>query len=672
VAVPFTSAGFVESRSIRIAAGAGNGEAVTYTSWTSFGAAEGAPATNQYLSRRTAAGWATENVSPLGTVVNVLLPPYAGFSPDLRFGAFKTREPALTEGCREGNAEGAENIYLRDNQTGALRCLDLNVSGGPEGIPCLNYGGASEDGARAFIAGPPEGGEALTYSLYESGPEGMREISILPGGEAAPATQGTAFGPGGQPGGSGPGAGIENCQVTRTILRHAVSRDGSRVFWTFVPEESEAAPSQLLVRVDNAKTEQLDKKRSGGSGEGEGKFWGADAEGTVAYFTDTQRLITGAKAEAGKPDLYRYEVGRAAPLTDLTAGGTGAGGVKGVVGISDDGSYVYFVASGALAAGAEEGKDNLYLFHEGTTRFIAALNDQDAPDWSDEPRETSARVSPDGTHLAFLSIEAKALAGYENRIAGGEHCKYQVPDSTRSELIFTGSPLCSQAFLYDAGTEELSCASCNPSGSRPLGPTIFPGWSNGFEGPRFLSNDGKRLFFASLDAILPSDVNGKLDVYELERPEEGTCSEANPNFDPAADGCHFPITSGRSEDESYLVDASEDGRDVFLSTRQALTGWDVNENYDVYDYREGGGFAEPALPPASCEAEASCVPSATPTPAPPTPATPTFNGPGNPKPTKPKPHHHKKKHRKHHRKKKKQKGKAKKHRGQAKKGRAGR
>ena len=64
-------------------------------------------------------------------------------------------------------------------------------------------------------------------------------------------------------------------------------------------------------------------------------------------------------------------------------------------------------------------------------------------------------------------------------------------------------------------------------------------------------------------------------------------------FDPTSGGCHFLLSDGKSEDESYLVDASANGRDVFFSTRQSLVGWDANDNYDVYDAREGGGFPEP-------------------------------------------------------------------------------
>ena len=103
------------------------------------------------------------------------------------------------------------------------------------------------------------------------------------------------------------------------------------------------------------------------------------------------------------------------------------------------------------------------------------------------------------------------------------------------------------------------------------------------------------LFFESLDALSTADENHKRDVYEFERAGAGTLHElTSPSFDPVSDGCHFLLSSGKSTDESYLLDASGSGRDVFFSTRRSLVGWDQNENYDVYDAREGGGFPEPS------------------------------------------------------------------------------
>ncbi len=737
------AAGFFEDRAMRIVASAGSGEAVTYTSWTSFGQAEGSFAASQYLSKRTEGGWVTANTSPFGFVANVLDPPYLGFTPDLGYGAFKTTEPPLTGDCRKGS----EDMYLRDNETGALRCLSPEISGGPNAA-CLVFAGAREDGGRVFVAGRPEGGESYTYSLYESTPSGIQLISVLPSGEPAPATPGTSFGP------SRSSSGPENCQVSRTRLSSAISSDGSKVFWTYVPEASvrvtptapgtqkvtvagategdftlsfqdkttapialkasagvlqaaleslstigagnvevsgsgpyvvtfkgalsgtevqlssnagnlRAELTQLLVRVDNSKTNQLDapppppadQKNVGKGPAGGGVFWAAAADGSVAYFTATGRLTSSSKAAAGEPDLYRYELGNAEePLTDITKGSV-PGNVQGVVGASEDGSYVYFVAKAALTgeatngAGlkAEKGGENLYLYHEGQLTFIATLAapenglGRDESNWSSELRRLSARVSADGRHLAFLSIEAQKLAGYENTRASGKPCEYSLNENSAE---FIGSSLCSQAFLYDADSGKLTCASCNPSGARPKGPTIFPNWSNGFEGPRYLSNNGKRLLFVSFDSLLPTDISAKGDVYEFELPGEGTCSEAAPAFDPVSGGCHLLVSSGKSSDESFLIDASSDGHDIFFSTRDKLVGWDVNENFDIYDYREGGGFAEPVAA-SVCGGEAGCVPPASPPPAASAPATPGFSGPGNAKPKKQKPKKKKHKQAKH-------------------------
>jgi NHL repeat len=632
VAVPGSPAGFVEDRTVRIQAGAGSGESVTYTSWTSFGEAEGAPATSQYLSKRTETGWETENISPFGVVFNPTAPPFSGFSPDLEFGAVKVSEPAIATGC----PESYENLYLRDNRNGELHCLTPEAPNSPVGIKsCFTYAGASEDGTRAFFSAPiPYAGApvGIGSSLYEwSAQEGLRVVSILPNGDAASPNSRTAFGAGGD----------VNCQWGQSTLRHAISTDGSRAFWTYVQkatkeekEEGKEFATQLLVRVNGAETLQLDALPAQSPGKGPaggGVFRAASADGSVVYFTDTGRLTSDSKAKAGEPDLYRYSLGKSKPLANLTKGSV-AGNVRGVVGASDDGSYLYFVA-GAVLSGEEEngagqkaqaGKDNLYLFHDGEASFIATLASFDAANWNDQPAKLSARVSPDGRHLAFLSIEAQVLAGYDNAIATGEHCQWE---PTERELF--GSPLCPQAFLYDAEAKELTCASCNPSGSRPLGPTLLPGWSNVYEGPRHLSDDGSKLFFETYDALAPADQSAKRDVYEFEREGTGSCDAENPAFDTAAGGCHFLISSGTSPDESYFVDASSNGRDAFFSTRDPLVGWDTNENFDVYDAREDGGFPEPLPPPPACQGEACKAPPLAAPPAAPTPASATSEGPGN-------------------------------------------
>lgn len=664
-------------KSLKIRAAAGSGEAVTYTSWTSFGPAQGAPPASQYLSRRTASGWGTENISPLGIMTNPLDLPYRAFSSDLAVAALVVSEPPLTTDAQPG----FENLYLRHNSTGALRALTedpiqftpfnestvLNMF-------CTAYAGASADGSRAFfaadgaMAGAPAG---IGFSLYEwSATTGLSLVSRLPNGSPATPVSGTGFGALGR---SSTDKGVGSCAIDQSIIADAISSDGSVAFWTYggVYENGpETSDEPLMARLDGTSTVQLDKKEAGAAGpSGGGRFWAATPNGALAFFTAPGKLTTNSAAQG---QLYRYDVGLGA-LANLTPGST-APNIRGVVGASDDGTYVYFVAGGALTGSQENdagqkattGENNLYLWHEGEgLRFIALLADEDERDWSSAPEAMQARVTPSGHHLAFISLEATALSEYDNERLGGGPCQVNFPERENS---LVGSSRCPQAYLYDAVADQLTCASCNPSRARPAGPTQMPGWSNPLAGPRFLSDDGSRLFFESRDALVPEDENGRRDVYEFERAGAGSCSGANPRFDPISGGCIFLISNGKSGDETYFVDASSSGRDVFFSTRSSLVGWDTNENYDVYDVREGGGFPEPPPPPLVCEGEA-CKPSITPAPGASSAPTSQFNGPGNPKP-RPckkgfvrkggkcvKQRHKKKHHEKKHRAKKKQKGK---------------
>jgi hypothetical protein len=556
----------------------------------------------------------------------------------------------LAPGC----PASVENFYLHEADSGDTRCLTPKAPNTTAQFGyCFLYGGASEDGSRVFFKAavrypdaPASGSTAA--NLYESHDGQIHLISVLPG--ESPATAGiSSFGM----------RSPESCQTGQAVLHHAISADGSRAIWTQV-----AAPpngtSLLLDRIDGSETVQIDKKQTGGGESGEGLYWAASKDGSVVYFTSPNRLLSGVRAEAGAEDLYRYDFSKSpesARLTDLTVKGTAPGAVRGVLGASDDGTVIYYVAGSALTPEAEEnaagqhaeaGKNNLYVYDavEGKNHFIAILSKEDFNDWETQPRVQSARVSPDGLHLAFLSVEAQKLAGYDNtlvtsdgRFGGGETCRLQENGN------LAGSTLCPQAFLYDKQSQELTCASCNPSDARPLGPATLPGWTNMAEGPHYLSNDGDRFFFESFDRLLPADESPKRDVYEFERPGTGSCDSANSNFISSSNGCLFLVSNGKSSDESHLIDASADGRDAFFSTRAKLTGWDVNENFDIYDYREGGGFPEPATTPI-CEGEAACKPSQKTPLVTTAPTTPHFQSSGNVKSKKAK-HKHKKKSKKH-------------------------
>jgi hypothetical protein len=324
---------------------------------------------------------------------------------------------------------------------------------------------------------------------------------------------------------------------------------------------------------------------------GGGTFQAATADGGVAFFT---------KAE----HLYRYVVASGV-ATDLTP----AGGVVGMLGASADGTYLYYLT----AAG-------LFLQHGAAEPIQVA----DAADASNYPPSTgTSRVAANG-NLAFLS--SAALSEFDS---GGF----------------------SEVYLYSPAAAGLTCASCNPSGARPLGASTIPGAvANGSRPeatrlykPRVLSSAGNRIFFDSSDALVLADTNNRPDVYEWEAQGLGSCSKAG--------GCIGLVSDGRAENGAVFLDASGEGADAFFVTDGSLVGADPGAG-DVYDARIGGGFPEP-VSPSPCEADnCQVLPDE---PADPGLGTDFLRSEGNPPVKFPKAkrhhrkrHHKARKHRKHH------------------------
>ena len=224
------------------------------------------------------------------------------------------------------------------------------------------------------------------------------------------------------------------------------------------PTTAATSSSRLETRATCTSATRPRRKRSSSTsftgvpnpGAAKPRFETASVDGSKVFFTDSQQLTPESKAIAGTPgapDLYVAELSGGqdpeSPVTvklvDLTPEGLGgesanvpgsssAGG--GVVGASEDGSYVYFVATArsrpkpraALPAPAEEesiGTCNLYMRHYerrrmvGRRKLVAALSGEDRARLGRTreragrtSRMMTARVSPNGEYLAFMSDRA--------------------------------------------------------------------------------------------------------------------------------------------------------------------------------------------------------------------------------------------------------------------------
>jgi hypothetical protein len=280
----------------------------------------------------------------------------------------------------------------------------------------------------------------------------------------------------------------------------------------------------------------------------------------------------------------------------------------------------------ALLTGAEENSEgdasqvkghNLYAWVDGTLAFVATLVATDnsiaeGGDWQPFPSARTAEASPAGRFVAFLS--KTQLTGYDN--------------IGPCELVgetgeFIDAP-CPEVFLYDSVTGELDCASCNPSGARPLGRSVLRLIIGGLAllQPRYLTDSG-RLYFDSQDSLSPFDTNeGVEDVYEFEPEGIGGCTREG--------GCLALLSGGREEIDSNFLAADASGKNVFFTSRDRLLPADKDELIDLYDAREGGGFEEVLGQGPCTEGCQPLAPAAADTP----PLSETLTDPGNVKPAK--------------------------------------
>jgi hypothetical protein len=610
------------------------------------------------LSTRGSGGWSSLDISPphnqAGGSFGLSGSEFQVFSRDLSLAAIR---PVSSEFTPLSGEASESTLYLRsDFPAGSVeaRCTAscyrplVTAANTPSGTvfgeepngyceqqTCgPRFWGASPDLSHVILSSPAQLTEmpapAGSQGLYEWSAGHLQLLDVLPRGEEGPAILA--------------GSAISS---RTTGVRHAVSDNGERVILeggsSIGKEGVPAGGNSLYLRdVGAGETIRLDVAQ-GGKGPSEGvRYATASSDASRIFFLDRGRLT--AKSSASGEDLYEYDANAPAGsrLVDLSVDQNAgeAAEVKTVIGASEDGSYVYFMAGGVLVPGAKAGQLNLYVRHEGETKLAVALPMSDYGGLYSV--HLFGRVSPNGEWLAFMS--RANLTGYDTRDAVSGQ-----PDA--------------EVYLYGSASGKLVCASCDPTGARPVGAYIpyespsllvsdglggswvaanvtpwlaiqpFGAYVGTFYQPRYLSDSG-RLFFDSADALVAHDVNGAEDVYEYEPAGAGNCSASSAVFAPRSNGCLGLVSSGTSPTESGFLDASETGGDVFFMTQAKLASQDYDTAYDVYDAHECTSVV-PCLPvPASqsppCETEASC--RAAPSPQPAlygAPASATFSGTGN-------------------------------------------
>ncbi|HVX31812.1 MAG TPA: hypothetical protein VHA80_01625 [Solirubrobacterales bacterium] len=530
-----------------------SGEAVLFYSSAAFAGAKASTLGNAYVARR-GSNWSTESVdAPQENTGQLLLSGSPVSSPDLDQ-TLQASQMALTPGA----IQGGSNVYLRDNLTGARTLLSAS-----EGLTVFNNVTGATGGF--FAAGSADWRTILVHTqqqLTPDAPAGLENLYLL--GSGGPQLVNKEL-----PAGEGTGANT----VTRTPYSHAVSADGSRVFF----QTGTFGTGFIYMREDGARTVPISAYQPGTPQEGQmasGQLEIASADGSLVYFTSRSNLTPTAET-SGTEALYLRDV-ETGETVDLTPSVGGVGPeVQQVLAAAEDGSYVYFTARAALAAGATPapfGATNIYAWHDGTTKWIA----QTAEGNQEFGGPIESEASPNGHYLALASYSP--LNGED---VSSPNCP---TESTYSNI--EGDCLDVYLFDYEAGT--LHCASCDGPGD---GPSNLGGQQNhetgfGDEFPRAVLDDGA-VFMETPNRLLPQDVNGIDDVYEWR------------------EGVRSLISTGTGEQPARFGDATPDGKNVFFLTNQALVKQDVDASVDLYDAREDGGLAAqwPPGEPSQCEGD---------------------------------------------------------------------
>ncbi|MBS1886820.1 MAG: fibronectin type III domain-containing protein [Actinobacteria bacterium] len=412
----------------------------------------------------------------------------------------------------------------------------------------------------------------------------------------------------------------------------AVSPDGRRVVFEVVG--SQPGARRIFERIDGERTVEV----SAGQGvtppiaEPQNVNYAGTAEGgAVVFFTSSSALTPDSSAETGggtsagcgpgessSCDLYGYGL-EGDTLVDLTPS-SGGGGVERVYAISNDGTRVYFSSSKRLDQTGhltEEGSGlqgspggpNLYLAEvhgsSAVLTFIATIDPtESSPAWNaglyrpQAQREVAA--TPDGSLLAFRD----RLAAVPGRSTGGRP----------------------QVFVYDALRKELSCASCLGGGSLPAAANLVAAKGYGevepgeglagdkaTEGagphPRSVSTDGA-VFFQTKTPLLPTDTNGRIDVYEWRGNKVAL------------------ISTGLGVQPSTFASASADGSTVFFQSADSLVAGAQAGILHIYAARVGPALESPTPGPPCVGADCR-GPSSSPA-AGAGPGSAVFQGPGNP------------------------------------------
>lgn len=308
----------------------------------------------------------------------------------------------------------------------------------------------------------------------------------------------------------------------------------------------------LYARLNDSTTIEL----ASGAG-GEVLPGGVDESGSRAFFVQTG-------------NIYYYDFGLEEVVPVVTPGNAI------LTSVSPDGSHAFFVSETELVPGeGTPGALNFYAWDGSSIQFIATVSYNDLSHPSFPP--SGLNYWTPGLEARTAAVDANRLQNTTRTTADGKILVFE----SYEQLTSYANEGHIEIYRYDTTTGDLTCVSC---GALPAATadSEFVHAPTEFGSPRVypmnevanLSDDGQRVVFESLDALVPEDVNGVRDVYEW-----------------TAGSLHL-ISTGQSAQPSLLFAVTPSADDTFFETGEKLVGEGQEPGrFAVYDARVGGGLA---------------------------------------------------------------------------------
>jgi len=548
-----------------------------------------------------------------------------------------------------GGATGIVDVYEAERGSGGWQTTRRITPPGPEAEQSIP-GGASSDHLYAFVN---VDGSLSSLSLegptdYLANPDGSYELTGLGSLGSEPFAQGRWISEGGE-------HVVFSTGISPQVPQQSVwcRRAGSKCkVLKLEPDAPPTGTGAIYDRAADGPTQVIsllpgDVPQAAGQ---EAFYKGTSTDGTAVAFTiegvlyvrvnntETLEVAAGNPTFAGLSEDGRYLFYVASgnvhrfdteDKSDEQVNSTGDALVSNV---SADGSHVYFISKSQIGGQGTAGQPNLYVWSGAPPEFIATVENSDL-------ERTSGNL-----------VGIPALGNWTRRVTNeteniepgpGAEASRTTPDGSvyvfesRAQLTAFDNDGHTGIYRYDDGDKSLVCVSC-PSLApatadarlQELALTGIPTAINN------VTDDGTRVFFETKEALVGGDTDGVNSIYQWTEQEGGG---ATVDLISSGQSTEYPITPGLGPTSTpfpnILLSVTPDGKDVvFLAQEPLVPGAPEGGTAAIYDARVNGGFPAPPVPLVCIEEGCRSVPQLPPDLL--APSSEGTTGAGNVKPRK--------------------------------------